>query len=107
MIELPAVIDTGIPGRITLRAGFEFSAKSKNKRKVHLVSPEELVHFLSGKICSSRVRRKRSEPARPVTERRDKGKARPALRRSLGHRQRPLGAGKVACRVTNVHQPQP
>src|SRR5579863_4765398 len=54
-IQLPAVIDSGVPGDVALGAKLKLRAKREGKRKVHLLVPQELVCLLAGKIGGGRL----------------------------------------------------
>ena len=44
------VVDTGVPGRVAARAGFEFGSQREHEREVDLGRPLELVRLLCGVV---------------------------------------------------------
>src|SRR5713226_3089686 len=54
--QLSSVVHASVPGNIALRARFKLGAKREDKWENDPLIPEELIHFLAGKIGWSRLR---------------------------------------------------
>jgi hypothetical protein len=63
MFQLPAIVDTGVPGGVATGTSLEFGPGKEGEREVNLPFPEELILLLCREILAGRFRRGRIKPA--------------------------------------------